>query len=300
MRVTDRILQNTFLANLTFGSERLYDAETRVLTGKRINKPSDDPVDTLTSLNIRTKLSEIEQYLRNITMAEKTLEVTESAVDELVDVFQSLSSYAVQGASDSYSTEDKQSIAGEVNQLLEQIVSIANNRSESLYTFGGTNNNRAPYEVVRNDSGDIIEVRSNGTAGDITGVIGEHLTVKTNLNGETLFEQGGNLFSIVIDLRDHLRDNDTESIQGDINLLNQASEQIYAVQASIGARLNRISAAESRAENDTISYTEFLSDTEDIDASEAIMDYQMELLTLQAALQAGARLFQPKLLDFLQ
>ncbi|MFC1512316.1 flagellar hook-associated protein FlgL [Candidatus Latescibacterota bacterium] len=300
MRVTDRILQNTFLANLASSSERLYDAETRVLTGKRINKPSDDPVDVLTSLNIRTKLSEIEQYQRNITMSKKTLETTESAVDELVDVFQRLLSLTVQGASDSYSAADKQSIAGEVNQLLEQIVSIANNRSESLYTFGGTNNNRSPYEVVRDSSGDIIEVRSNGTAGDITGVIGERLTIKINMNGETLFEQGENLFLTIINIRDHLRSNDTDSLRDDINHINQASEQIYTAQASIGARLNRISAAESRAENDSISFTEFLSDTEDIDASQAIMDYQMELLTLQATLQAGARLMHPKLLDFLQ
>ncbi|MFC1486009.1 flagellar hook-associated protein FlgL [Candidatus Latescibacterota bacterium] len=300
MRVTDRILQNTFLANLAFSSERLYDAETRVLTNKRINKPSDDPVDVVTSLNIRTKLSEIEQYQRNITMSKKTLETTESAVDELTDVFQRLLSLTVQGASDSYSAADKQSIAGEVNQLLEQIVGIANNRSESLYTFGGTNNNRAPYEVVRDSSGDIIEVRSNGTAGDITGVIGERLTIKTNINGETLFEQGENLFLTVINIRDHLRSNDTDSLRDDINHINQASEQIYTVQASIGARLNRISAAESRTENDSISFTEFLSDTEDIDASQAIMDYQMELLTLQATLQAGARLLHPKLLDFLR
>ena len=68
----------------------------------------------------------------------------------------------------------------------------------------------------------------------------------------------------------------------------------------LGSRLNRIEAADNRAYNDIISFTEFLSDTEDIDAPEAIMDYQLELLTLQASLQAGARLLHPKLVDFLR
>ncbi len=63
--------------------------------------------------------------------------------------------------------------------------------------------------------------------------------------------------------------------------------------------MNRISAAESRAENDEISFTEYLSNVEDADAAQAIMDYQMELVTLQASLQAGSKLLYPKLSDFL-
>ena len=300
MRVTDRILQNTFLSNLNFSSERLYDAETKVLTNKRINKPSDDPVDAVKSMNIRTRISEIEQYQRNISRTKTMLVQTESATDELVQIFQRLSTLTVQGASDNYSSTDKQTIAAEVNQLLEQVVTIANNRSETNYLFAGTDTDQQPYEIIRNESGDIAEVRNAGTGGDITGVIGEKLTIKANMNGETLFEQDENLFDIVIDVRDHLQSNDTESLQEDLNRIGNGSEQIYTAQASLGARLNRISAAESRTEDDIISYTEFLSDTEDIDASQAIMDYQMELVTLQAALQAGARLFQPKLVDFLK
>ena len=128
MRITDKILQNNFIANLTFSTERLYDAQTKVLTNKRVNKPSDNPVDAMTSLNIRTKLSEINQYQRNINRSKTMVENTESVVTQLADIFQRLSTLTIQGASDSYGPNDKLSIAGEVNQLLEQIFVIANNR----------------------------------------------------------------------------------------------------------------------------------------------------------------------------
>ncbi len=300
MRITDKIIQNNFIANLNFSSERLYDAETKVLTNKKVNKPSDNPIDALSSLTIRTKLSELNQYQRNVGRSKTFLQNTETAITELADIFQRLTTLTVQGASDSYGPSDKLSIAGEVNQLIEQILTLANNRSESVYTFAGTQNDIPPYQIERNEEGEIINVRTTGSAGEIKGLIGEKITIKTNINGEDLFEKGQNIFDIAIKVRDDLRVNDTEALNNDLNDLNNASEKIYNTQAVIGSRLNRVNAAETRADNDIINFTQFLSDAEDIDASVAIMNYQTELLTLQASLQAGAKLLRPKLADFLQ
>ena len=136
MRITDTILQNNFISNLNFSSERLFEAEIKVLTNKRVNKPSDNPVDAMNSLSIRKKLSELEQYQRNIGRSIAVAQNTESIITQLADIFQRLTALTVQGASDSYGPSDKLSIAGEVNQLLEQIVNLGNNRSESVYIFG--------------------------------------------------------------------------------------------------------------------------------------------------------------------
>lgn len=300
MRITDKMLQNNFILNLTLSSERLYDAETKVLTNKRVNKPSDDPVDTMISLTIRTRLSELNQYQRNIGRSKTMIQNTESYVTQLAEIFQRLTALTVQGASDSYGPNDKLSIASEVNQLIEQIYALGNNRSESIYIFAGTRNDVAPYQAERNADGEIINIIKTGSAGEITGLIGEKITIKVNINGEDLFESGENLFDIVIKIRDDLRANATNNLSEDLDNLNDASEKIYNTQAILGSRLNRIYAAETRAENDIISFTEFLSDTEDIDAPEAIMNYQIELLTLQATLQAGAQLLRPRLVDFLR
>ncbi len=300
MRVTDRILQNNLLSNLVFSSERLYDAETKVLTNKSVNKPSDNPVDAMTSMNIRTKLDEINQYQRNIGRAKVTLDNTESQAIQLAEIFQRLSTLTVQGASDSYGVSDKLSIAGEVNQLVEQLYNIANSRSESSYVFGGTHNNVAPYQATYDANGEITSIKTTGSGGDIESMIGDRIRIKINVNGEDLFEKGQNLFDIAIKIRDDLRTGDSEALNQDLGFLQDGSEKIYNVQASLGARVKRVQAAETRAESDEISYTEYLSATEDIEASEAIMNYQMELLTLQASLEAGARLLRPRLVDFLR
>lgn len=299
MRITDKILQNNLISNLSSATERLYEQEMKVLTNKSINKPSDNPVDTMTALSIRTKISQIEQYQRNIERAQTLLTNTETIVSDLYDQLNSANTLAIQGASDNFSAEDKLSISYEVDQILEQVLNLANNRSESTYTFAGTNNETAPYMAIRNDEGEIVEVKTAGSGGDINVVIGENIKVKMNINGEDLFEGDQNIFDLLIKIRDDLRADDTDSLQDDITQISSAVEKVINVQSIIGARVNRIDAAESRAESDVSSFAEYLSNIEDIDATQAIIDYRQELLTLQSALQAGARLLQPKLSDFL-
>ncbi len=300
MRVTDSILQQNFLSNLSYSTERLYESETRVLTNKRLNKPSDNPVDALNAMMIRTKLDEIEQYKRNISRASTLLSNTETVITEVGDTFQRVMTLAVQGASDSYSVEDKVSISYEVNQLIEQLFNASNNRSGGTFTFAGTNSDTAPYLAIRNEEGQITAVTTSGSSGDINCVIGENIIIKSNVNGQELFEGGQNLFDVLISIRDNLEAGDSDALQQNLEQVNEAVDQISNVRSVIGSRVNRVTAAETRASNDFINFTAFLSNTEDIDASEAILDYQTKLVTLQASLQVGARLMYPKLGDYLK
>ena len=300
MRVTDTILKNNFLTNLAFTAERLYDKETKVLTNKKVNKPSDNPVDALNALAIRQRLDEIDQYQRNISRTKTLLQNTETVVQQISDVFQRVTLLTVQGASDNYGVDDKVSISYEINQLIEQVLIASNNRSESIYTFAGTYNDRAPYVAVRDEQGEIVQVTTSGSSGDITRILGENVRIKANINGEELFEQGQDLFGIMITIRDDLRAGLTDSCREDLISLSEASEKINNIISVIGSRMNRVESADNRAINDEINFTEFLSNAEDIDASEAIIEYQLELLKLQASLQAGSRLLYPRLGDFLK
>ncbi|MFC1528396.1 flagellar hook-associated protein FlgL [Candidatus Latescibacterota bacterium] len=300
MRVTDKILRTNLLSNLAYSSERLYNAETKVLTNKKINKPSDNPVDTINALSIRTRLEEIVQYQRNMSRINNLILNTETIVSQLSDMFQRVTALVVQGASDSYGPNDRLSIANEVNQLLEQVFNASNTKSEAVYIFAGTSNDVAPYSAIRNAEGNITEVKTFGSGGDIVRVLGEGITLKSNINGEDLFERGDNIFNILIKIRDDLIAGNSDSLREDLNVVYDVSEKIVNTLAVLGARTNRVEAAEARALNNQINFTEYLSNTEDVDADVAIMNYQTELLALQTSLQVGARLMQPRLIDFLR
>ena len=300
MRVTDKILQNIFLANLNSISERTFKSETEVLTNKKINKPSDDPVNTLSALNVRSRISEYNQFTRNISEAQTALKNTESGLDKLNDIFQELSTLAITGTTDAESEFNSVTVASDVNNLIEQIFSVANTKSPSGYIFAGTKSDTAPYQATRDENGEISSVVSAGSEGNILQMIGQNLKMVTNVEGQDVFENNGNLFELAINLRDNLRSGDIQAVKDSLSDFNSSTEKIINIQSEIGSKINRVSSASSRVELDLRNYEEYLSNLEDVDPSEAIVKYQMELQNLQNALEAGSRLMQQtSLIDFL-
>lgn len=91
-----------------------------------------------------------------------------------------------------------------------------------------------------------------------------------------------------------------EVIESFISDLQGAQNHTLAITADIGGRVKRLEILESRYEQDTLNYTQMLSDAEDIDFAEVIMNYKMAEAVYNAALSTGAYIIQPTLMDFLR
>ena len=70
--------------------------------------------------------------------------------------------------------------------------------------------------------------------------------------------------------------------------------------AEIGGRVRRLELLEARFDQDRINYRRMLSDAEDVEYGETIMEWNMAQAIYQATLSAGARIIQPTLMDFLR
>ena len=300
MRITDRVLADTLTSNLASASERLFEKEQRVLSGKILSKPSDNPVDATNSLLFRARLNDTEQYKRNITQSQNFLNQTNTALSALSEIIDKVNTAATSGASGINSTGEQTSLTQQVNEFLEELLTIANTESNGVYILGGTNNDRPPYQAVRNAAGEIVDVKTTGSGGDINSQVGENIYVKSNINGQDVFEKDRNLFSTVIKIRDDIRADNAEGLRGDLMQLSASTENLITTQSIVGSRLNRLSAAEARAEKDVVNFKDYISNVEDADPSKAILDYQMELSALQSSQQASARLLNQSLLDFLR
>jgi flagellar hook-associated protein 3 FlgL len=75
---------------------------------------------------------------------------------------------------------------------------------------------------------------------------------------------------------------------------------VLAVQARVGAGMNRLDTASSRLAQIEESATSMLSNTEDADMAKVLTDFSTQQAVYQSALQAGARIVQTSLLDFLR
>jgi len=86
---------------------------------------------------------------------------------------------------------------------------------------------------------------------------------------------------------------------GDIKAVSDQIDNLLAVQARVGAGMNRLDTASSRLAQIEESTTSMLSNTEDADMAEVITNYSTQQAVYQSALNSGARIVQTSLLDFL-
>ena len=102
---------NNMKSNINANKNHLSDLEQQQSTGKKIQRPSDDPIIAVRALKLRTSVSEITQYYeRNIPDARSWMKVTETALGRMDDVYNSINTYCVQGANDPLTAEDRTSI----------------------------------------------------------------------------------------------------------------------------------------------------------------------------------------------
>ena len=127
MRITNKMMTNNTLYNIGNNKTLLSKLEQQYSTGKKITKPSDDPIVAVRALKFRTNLTELNQYYeKNIPDAIAWMDVTESALKTVNDIVTSINSYCNQGANDYPSAEDRNAIATNLMELKAQIYQEGN------------------------------------------------------------------------------------------------------------------------------------------------------------------------------
>jgi flagellar hook-associated protein 3 FlgL len=126
----------------------LSNVQNELSTGKRLLKPSDNPVDTANDIKLKTQLAEETQYHTNIQDGINFMNVSDTAMQSMETIMQRLRELAVEGSSDTLSASDRTNMQPEVDQLFRQLVSLTNTQYNGAYVFGGTQNNIEPFPVL--------------------------------------------------------------------------------------------------------------------------------------------------------
>lgn len=179
---TERILLNK--------AEEVDETRQKLATGKKVQEPSDDPAAVVDINRFSNQLDNIEQIQKNIDNGKTTLENSEGAMSKLSDLLQRVRQLSVKAANETLDEDARKSIATEVNQRLEEAVTVANTQIGGNYLFSGTEtaSEQAPFEVKRTGEGEIIEVNYRGDANARENKISQGKTIETNITGNRLFQ----------------------------------------------------------------------------------------------------------------
>ncbi|MBN2853544.1 MAG: flagellar hook-associated protein FlgL [Clostridia bacterium] len=147
MRVTNSMLSNNVLYNIQKSLQRMEKFSNQLSTGKRYVLAEDDPINTVLGMGFRTKITESEQFIRNIDDGMEWLNTCDSALGHTVDLLNSIRTKCIYGANDTLEQQDRDSLATDVDQLLNGIFDTANTEFRGDYIFSGTNTRYKPFSA---------------------------------------------------------------------------------------------------------------------------------------------------------
>jgi len=181
MRITNNLLIHNMLWNMNNNLVSMNEKQTQLATGKRIHKPSDDPVGTTRIIKVKSDIAENLQYKENVRDAQSWLDVSENSLMDTKDILQRIRELAVQGANDTYTEEETDKIAKEIDQLLEELIVNANSTIAGRYLFSGFNTD----EKLLNEDGTYNINITSEKMNDFKTIayevaVGEQLEVGTN------------------------------------------------------------------------------------------------------------------------
>lgn len=294
MRVTQTMLAHNSLRHLNQSYTRLGELQDQLSTGKKITRASQDPVVAMNGMRYRTQVMEVEQFKRNLSEVYNWMEATDSALDKAAQVLHRVRELVQQAANDTYEENQRDSIAKEVGQLIEEMATIANTKSNNKYIFNGTNTTEKPVSI----DGDDITVSENDTNVEIELLKGVYIPVNskpTNVFTDKLFED-------LQEIQDLLIESDTtgEDLTGYLEIIDGHMNNVVNERAEVGARYNRVEMIQARLDEQEVIANRIMSDNEDADMEEVIIHLMTQENVHRAALGAGARIIQPTLLDFLR
>jgi flagellar hook-associated protein 3 FlgL len=291
MRVTTGMAQRHVLTDLRRVQERLATAQDQVSSGKRIEKPSDDPLGAERAMRLNDQLESTSAYRTAVDESRSWLDATDTALKSLGDIVQRARELTLQAANGATTPAGRQSIKLEVDQLTEQAKTTLNGAFDGRHLFSGTATDTAPYSTATADA-------YQGDSAAVVRQIGPGVSVQVNITGDDVLS---GLLPTLRTLSAHLGANDVASLQTtDLKALDAGFDTLTAKRAQVGAITNRVDAAGQRLDDVFDVTTAFLSKTQDADLPKALTDLSAQQNALQAALRGGATLIQQSLMDFLR
>jgi flagellar hook-associated protein 3 FlgL len=132
------MLTKTNIGHLSSSYQRLCTLQEQLISGKKIQRPSDDPVVAMQGVRYRTEVREVEQFKKNASEATGWMDLTDSALNEVTSAMSRIRELTTQAATDPYDATQRKAIQSEVGQLIEHIATLANTKYNEKGIFNGT------------------------------------------------------------------------------------------------------------------------------------------------------------------
>ncbi len=283
------------LESIQQSKQSLTTSTQQLASGRSVNQLSDDPVAAALVQN-HDQAAADGQFLQNLSTLQSKYQVADSTLGNVVQALTRALSLGVEGANGTLTAANRQAIAGEVQGLLNQTVSLANTSYQGAFLFAGTKVSTQPFTLDTTAN----TVTYNGNSATTSVQLSDGNSINANLPGDQLFQNGsGSVTGALQDLYSALTTgtNIPASVTEVQNALNQVNQQ----RVFYGNNLNQISLSESFLNQDKLNLSQQENGLVGADLATVATNFAQAQVANQATLNATARVLGlPTLLDFLK
>ena len=176
------------LAALNQTRQDSQEAMLQLSTGRRVNQPSDDPAASALLVGNHDQTTFAARYLQTVSSILGEFQTADSALNSIVLAMQRALTLGVQGANGTLSDTDRAAVAGELQGIQDQLISLANASFQGRSLFAGTITNTPPFVK---DNTLASGVRYDGNDAVNTVQIGDGYRIASNKPGSQLFVAPG-------------------------------------------------------------------------------------------------------------
>lgn len=272
----------------------------RVSTGHGMQKPSDDPSSASALIRVQSYRMEISQCLKNSARVRSLTDISAQTIEKMMEVNTDIGTYSVQ-----YSSLNQDALLGirsTIDGLLNQMIDLVNTKQMDTYLFSGNKLTDKPFEVTRDpDTQYITKIDYIGSMNDNVYLIspGIQLNALTDASENQKIKTA---LDNLLALRDAFYEDppNVSNIQSLGQKVNQDNQTIFAdILGTLGAKLTRIEHAEQQNQYINEDLEKIASHHADVDLTDMIVKLQQSQCAYQAALQAGSKVLNLSLLNYL-
>ncbi len=308
MRVTSNIAFETSVVQLQRRQAELTRAQEQLTSGKRVDRPSDDPAAAARAERALDAITRSTASQRALDASRNAMALGESALGDAQEMLQQARELAISAGNASYSDSERRSIAEAIRGLRNDLLAVANRTDGAgRYLFGGQGSDSAP--LVETVGGVVF----NGTPGEQRAAAGE--AAPLSIDGSAAFlsapdpadpTQPLSVFGALDRLVDALltpgqtSQQIASAVSQGIGDIDAVTAPLSAWRARAGEALNRIDGIEARLGQAKLDAQRDRSNAEDLDLIEAISSFQNQQTGYDAALKVFSTVQRMSLFDYLK
>lgn len=266
-------------------------------TGKRVNKPSDDPAASAEMVQNQVLSGQVDQYTTDASGVLDMMHTIDSSLSAVVTSVNQAISVGTEGANSTVTTSQRQAMAQQVQGIFASVLNAANLSYNGSYLFGGTASTAAPYAA---DSTSSTGYKYNGNEDVNTVQIGAGFDLQTNLPGDQLFSNSGSdLLGSLNQLATALQSGTTTDIANATQQVTAGLNYLTQQRVFYGNAMSQINAQETFLSQETVNLKSQANTLIGADATQAATMLSQAQTANSAVLSAAAKIMPETLLDYL-